>query len=289
MKTVVKGAIRDEKGNVLILVLILLVVGGLILTPLLGLMSTGLLAGQVYERKMQEYYAADAGVEDALLRIKDGDIPSEPYFLRVNEKDVRVTIGSTDAQQFVIGLLDLNKTKTWGHSDWVTIGRIPEDGKAEITISWNGSGEESLTDVGIWLSGTYSYVEGQPIPNDDIRAQYPAWNFDQKPYGGGTAFIWTWENQPHRPKSKDTPTSTLTFEFTPNSKPGNSIAFTKANREDVGPSYDGEFNLYQVTATAISDTGTGTADITSHTTVVARAVRQSCPVVEIEVLNWNIS
>jgi hypothetical protein len=65
-----KGAIRDEKGaGVLALVLVLLVVGGLILTPLLGLMSTGLMAGQVYEKKTDELYAADAGVEDAVSRM----------------------------------------------------------------------------------------------------------------------------------------------------------------------------------------------------------------------------
>ena len=53
MRTIIKGAIRDQKGAaVLTLVLILLVVGGLILTPLLGLMSTGLVSGQVYEEKM---------------------------------------------------------------------------------------------------------------------------------------------------------------------------------------------------------------------------------------------
>ena len=63
MKTIVKGAMRDEKGKVLIMVLILLVLGGLILTPLLGLMSTGLASGQVYEKKTHEYYAADAGIE----------------------------------------------------------------------------------------------------------------------------------------------------------------------------------------------------------------------------------
>jgi hypothetical protein len=76
MKTFMKGTIRDEKGaGVLALVLVLLVVGGLILTPLLGLMSTGLLAGQAYERHTHRLYAADAGVEDAIWRIKYGVIP----------------------------------------------------------------------------------------------------------------------------------------------------------------------------------------------------------------------
>ena len=71
MKTTVKRPIRDQEGNVLILVLVLLLVGGLILTPLLGLMSTGLMAGQVYEKKTAELYAADAGVEDAIWKIQN--------------------------------------------------------------------------------------------------------------------------------------------------------------------------------------------------------------------------
>jgi len=71
MKRIMRKATRDENGKVLIMVLILLLVGGLILTPMLGLMQTGLIAGQVYERKTAELYAADAGVEDAIWRIQN--------------------------------------------------------------------------------------------------------------------------------------------------------------------------------------------------------------------------
>jgi hypothetical protein len=104
MKTVMKGAVRDERGNVLVMVLILLVVGGLILTPLLGLMSTGLVSGQIYERKMDEYYAADAGVEDACWQLKQTDpdpskVPASPeeppltYSLQsLNDKDIEITV-----------------------------------------------------------------------------------------------------------------------------------------------------------------------------------------------------
>jgi hypothetical protein len=100
MKTTVQRAIRDEKGQVLIMVLILLVVGGLILTPLLGLMSTGLLAGKVYEKKMDELYAADAGVEDAIWKITHNESISYPYYypkpLTINGKIVDVVINRTD-------------------------------------------------------------------------------------------------------------------------------------------------------------------------------------------------
>lgn len=95
MKIAVKRLARDEKGHVLTLVLILLVIGGLIIAPLLGLMGTGLIAGQIYERKTDELYAADAGVEYAIWKI----ITDPPDTLwvdsnigYVNEKVVWVSI-----------------------------------------------------------------------------------------------------------------------------------------------------------------------------------------------------
>ena len=90
----------------MMLVLVLLVVGGLMLAPLLGLMSTGLAAGQVYENSTDGLYAADAGVEDALWNIQQGvaELPgpacgggdpnywSYPMTDDVNGRHVEVTI-----------------------------------------------------------------------------------------------------------------------------------------------------------------------------------------------------
>lgn len=101
MKSIVKGAIREEKGSVFILVLILLVVGGLVLTPMLGLMSTGLVSGTVYEKKTHELYAADAGVEDAIWRIQTDTLSwvnnsSGPWQLTVNGRNVTVEVHRED-------------------------------------------------------------------------------------------------------------------------------------------------------------------------------------------------
>jgi hypothetical protein len=100
MKTMMKRTAKGEKGSVLPLALVLLVLGGVILAPLLGLMSTGLLAGQVYEGKMGSYYAADAGVEDAISKIKGDVLDSYPYVypepLVVNGDSVGVTIFRQD-------------------------------------------------------------------------------------------------------------------------------------------------------------------------------------------------
>ncbi len=97
MKTIAKMATRDQRGMAMLtLVLLLLVLGGLVLAPLLGLMSTGLIAGQIYEKKTCEYYAADAGVEDAIWRIQNDPPVSYPYDypepLTVNDKTVDVSI-----------------------------------------------------------------------------------------------------------------------------------------------------------------------------------------------------
>jgi len=109
MKSTMKRTIREEKGSVLIMVLVLLVVGGLILTPLLGLMSTGLLAGQVYEKKTDELYAADAGVEDAIWRIQTNNLTfgtnnwSDPWYLTLNGKNVTAQVYREDLDTTACG------------------------------------------------------------------------------------------------------------------------------------------------------------------------------------------
>jgi len=101
MKRILNKLERDEKGQALLIVLILLVIGGLIIGPLLGYMSTGLIVGQAYEWRMDELYAADSGVEDALWQImtKATGLPTEldplmpPYSIDpVNDKVVNPII-----------------------------------------------------------------------------------------------------------------------------------------------------------------------------------------------------
>jgi len=107
MKKYLKRLHRCERGVVLIIVLILLAVGGLTLAPMLQHMATGLKANRTYERKTYEYYAADAGVEDALWQItredRDSHLPYKeehpnwPYTITdVNGKTVDVTIDYVD-------------------------------------------------------------------------------------------------------------------------------------------------------------------------------------------------
>jgi len=103
MKNVVKKLQRGEQGAALILVLVVLLVGGLIAGGLLQHMGAGLLSGEVYNRRTDELYAADAGVEDAIWKIQHpleagylpcsaSDTPRVYNIAGVNGKAVEVTI-----------------------------------------------------------------------------------------------------------------------------------------------------------------------------------------------------
>jgi hypothetical protein len=71
MKIGLTGPAKDEKGQAMLLAMILLLISGLMAAPLLAHMGSGLLAGEAYQTRTAELYAADAGVEDALWKIEN--------------------------------------------------------------------------------------------------------------------------------------------------------------------------------------------------------------------------
>ncbi len=122
MKRILNKLQRNERGVVLIIVLILLAVGGLTIAPMLSHMSTGLKAGQTYERKTNEYYAADAGVEEALWQItrvqRVPEFPSEEgdqwqYTIDgINGKSVAIIIEYVDEDADGNDVYKINSTAT---------------------------------------------------------------------------------------------------------------------------------------------------------------------------------
>jgi len=74
MKKIVKELVRNEKGQALIIVLAFLAIGGLTIATSLTYMTTGIKVGQVHEKKMNESYAADAGVEYGLWQLTSGGL-----------------------------------------------------------------------------------------------------------------------------------------------------------------------------------------------------------------------
>jgi hypothetical protein len=95
-KIAMNRLVRNEKGYILILALLVLVVVGLISGPVLSYMVSGLRAGHVFETGAAELYAADSGVTYALWKIKEGNlcpgVLPKDYNINVNGKDVEVNI-----------------------------------------------------------------------------------------------------------------------------------------------------------------------------------------------------
>jgi hypothetical protein len=222
MKNIAKRLIRDEKGQTLALALILLAVGGLIAASLLGYMGTGLFAGQVYERKMAELYAADAGVEDALHNIVSPNATLHATLLDLEEyESYTYPLGETDPIQIndispieitvtklslLEGLVDESEYKLGQpHEDWISMDTPYTTNQTEdyveyhCTMSFNftGSGNRRMQKLGAFfcplttakLEGPYAInytgamTEGTLI---DIRTETVA---------GGFQFVWEWDKK----------------------------------------------------------------------------------------------
>jgi hypothetical protein len=213
-KSAVKRLIRDEKGQALILALILLAIGGLIITPLLGLMTTGLLTGQVYENKMHELYAADAGVEDAQQQLLSNNWSSN-YTLSepINKKQVDVTIDAVwlleDPSGDLPVSLDLPNTQPsksdprYGNDDWTVTGAISIENNATYIIDITAADDPNLKNdkvghIGVWLPPGYSYVSGSTKINGVAIGENNTLVTDPTPPEGiphksGTVLVWNFD------------------------------------------------------------------------------------------------
>lgn len=77
MHKIKMGLFHRERGQAFLVVLVLLVVGGIIITPFLYLSSTTLKHVKVTETQLKGLYAADAGMEYAYWKFFKP--PSTPY------------------------------------------------------------------------------------------------------------------------------------------------------------------------------------------------------------------
>ena len=81
MKSKLKKLIKRQDGQIFLIALVLLAIGGLMLPPLLSFMGTGIKVSELHEEEMFSLYAADAGIEDALyvLQYQSPDTSEFPY------------------------------------------------------------------------------------------------------------------------------------------------------------------------------------------------------------------
>jgi len=283
MKIAVRRLIGEEKGQALVLVLILLLVGGLVIAPLLDFMGTGLKVGkEVYENKMYETYAADAGVEDGLWQIRyDGLVGFAGYdeygyydyntdyqwsYLldeNVNDYSVNVTI------------MNVWMPKDIPAPDADTAQEIIEEGKLiiaggpsvteestyEIKISYaRGCPADPLPNVntiGIWLPPGFEYVEGSSDLEKDTGEPYHCVP-DIDPYKGGYAVVWTFASVPLEDfpggNPEDNPmviTFTFEYEGPEEQSPDNAVSWIDTTGVGgIDYTWDADVKVYKILSVA---------------------------------------
>lgn len=313
---------RDQKGQALILVLILLLLGALIITPFLSFMSTGLTAGRVQEERMYQFYAADAGIEEAIYNIIYPKAPHytelqglaegesiSPYTLAemVNGKDVTIEITKVydwnyegSSEDFLEGLLGEGKSPPCGHEDWfqietsITPSASTEQLKYTIEITYQGEDEiKKLKGLGAYLAwpegeetNYWGYVDKSA---HGITDDYPPTGFEVTHYEEGTYFRWTWpKGKPPYPSFTIGETKTQTFEFIPAQPPLFHFGWVEGHSADIdiiyiSSDFTEEFTIWKTIATA--------TDLTDkQTEVIAYVSRKGDEgAYAVEILTWESS
>jgi hypothetical protein len=199
---------RDEKGQALVLTLLLLLIGSLIVAPTLSLMGTGIKSGRVYEQKDDEIYAADAGVEDAMWRIRNDTLvdllasknytPYDysstyqyPFNLFVNGKNVTVNITNVWIPTGISTPTNTTAQQIIGDEKLMIVGYPDANASTydvKIVYYYQGSYTLNVKTVGIWLSSGFEYTEysGSCSLQGQTFYRAPSISLDK----GGCAVVW---------------------------------------------------------------------------------------------------
>ncbi|MDD5094520.1 MAG: hypothetical protein PHV74_09100 [Dehalococcoidia bacterium] len=279
----------DESGQAMMTVLILLLLGGLMIPPLMGLMGTGLKAEAVYEQKTSELHAADAGIEDAKWQIKHGNIDTiySPYDFTtawydpdlsqpINGKNVNVTIQNVwipmtipidEATTYGQSIIQSNKLIVTGTTTQTAISIPPSTtiSKYKIKITYYPGASEDLkvAELGIWLPAGFEYYSDSTYKSnleDDPMAAYYCEPDDDAQHAGNQAILWSLPSSPSfttfpgvNPSSYPM-TAEITFYFKPLSgNPGqtpDAIAWIKTSGvTDIPFSWNADIRVYKMTST----------------------------------------
>ncbi|MCP4613924.1 MAG: hypothetical protein GY845_34995 [Planctomycetes bacterium] len=272
----------DESGAaMLVYAVLLLAFGGLMLPPLMSFVTGGVEASQMYERKTNEIYAADSGMEDALWYVKYGDLESKFASPAYDKYDYSTVWNYNLSEQ--LNNCDVNVTleNIWMPKDVtapnkVVARNIIETGKLIVTggvleasgtptykiqLTYDSEPGESLDvdKIGVWLPVDFDYVEGSSnleeliVPLSDYYSVPTV-----TPHCGGQAIIWdfsfvTFPDLPGANPANSPIVSEITFEFEPKQEEYNPAAIAWVETSGVSGielSWDADIRVFEITSTA---------------------------------------
>jgi len=279
---------KGEKGQALPIVLILLVVGGLLVTPSLNYASTSLFASQMVKKNVRGIYAADAGVEHVLWQIRNGIEPPEEQQLPENINQMQVAIDTDDMGKYALYYGELVDIRD-NHYDYLAVdGEAVWDEEEEaykytITVTWqpeSGYPTIKLEEIGARLPVGYSYQSGSADSfGGNLSTDEPDDTLD-----GAGAHMLNWELPTPNPEvSLEDPTATQTFYITGTGELEGDYTWVEAARMDIWVVSEATGTLYRITATA---TRPGDGEVTA--TVMADAIFNE-GTEEIRIIVWQIN
>jgi hypothetical protein len=224
-----KKRINHERGQAFILVLILMLFGALIIVPLLNVVSTGLKTGTVYEKKTNELYAADSGINNGQWQVQNempasglqaGSPPYAPYDFSSSWPLQTVTNNGTYPST-----VNATINNEWMFNDLAGGLALPTPSSANAERLINGFGNPvTPPKIAITSSITAPFIDSSHPGTLEIKIQYrppanpedleiktlgiwlpPGYTYaggnnigpnynatvNNSPYKGGTAVIWS--------------------------------------------------------------------------------------------------
>jgi len=257
MKRRLSKVIKSESGQALPIVLVLLVLGGLLVAPCLSYAATSLNSGGVIEKNTKGLYAADAGIEDALWKLKTPDSYSYPYHYEL-----------ADVNGLSVTVLIDQITTLWGivvgtpgrHFDWLEVdgSMAYNEGLSvyvyTVTVTNKSNSTVKISELFVKLPPNFEYITGPtggdltPDTTDDPEVQGDP--------DTGITLVWDFPT-PHpsiagAPDPENGVYTTASHTFQLNGPPGYSgddgYAWVVATDVDIG--CVGEANAFKITAKA---------------------------------------
>ncbi|MBI4284402.1 MAG: hypothetical protein HY670_00675 [Chloroflexi bacterium] len=273
---------RGERGQVLLLVLACLLVGGLLIVPSIAFASTVLRSTFAMEREARSLYAAEAGIEDVLWSLKNGLTPRTA--LPQDLGGLRVTMQTQTRGDYVLYAGEWVPPRS--HSDWLQVsGTIVWDGAAAaykytvtLTRDPQASGNIDLAEVGARLPPGYTYKVGSAaLFGSNLATGEPQDDVDSD-----GAHILEWTMPTPRPiLSESDPTRTQVFYITGVGVLEGYYAWSVATRGDIGSVSELDGTFYTITATATRPENGETAAV-----VVVDAKRSGS---NISIISWRLN
>ncbi len=246
-----------ESGQAMLAVLALIALGGFLVIPVLNFSSTSVKTTQMFEKKLDGLYAADAGVEDALWIIKNDPPTSFPYsyqLTNLNGMTVDVVINE------VTTIAGEEMGESGSHEDYIEIIKLVtyDSGIYDYTmsVSNNGTGNIKIAKILIDFPPDLEYVIGST--GGDLISEEP--NVTGNPTIGITV---VWLPSPPYPSIPEGGTKYLTFQL---SGPPDIIGveghgIVQATRQDVGTVWDSTSYPHSIVSQAKDSTDTVVAAI----------------------------